>query len=579
MRQLLFFFFFSLIGLQTSFAVTINWFGGDGYWHESSNWSTGTVPTFADDVVILSGTVKVLGGTYAQAQSVQVANTGHLTINLGARLTCRGASSTSGLSVSSSMSVKGYLIVEQITHPYGITVSGNGFFEVSNNGGVYIGDVGIGLWNNADVINRGKFTIENTSSNGIVNYGLIKNLDGGLQLFNINLTAIVCESSPTLNGDFINETYLGIKGANSGMVIEQDCLFENRQDGYVEISYTSTGVYLSDEDASFDNQGDLLIREGSGSYTYGIQSGGIFYNASNASIDIDEVKSGIYNGADASFYNDGNVELNEDIDTYAIDNSTDFYNGHCGKIKISAPIKNRNQGNLVNKGWMYNNSTTMSLNYNSFNNYGVIEDLPQTLSPVLSNYRVITHPLTGNVEEGDPVSNALMLGSLSGYTVDGWYTSAAAQTSAGSYNATTNEWTPNAAAVGLNRVYVKFTKNYYGCSEVFAVDIPGGVLPFSSSDEEAFAGQHGVEQQSAARFQLYPNPSNGIVNISLPFGGKEVQYISVYDASGKLVLEQTSGVQGYNNITLDLTNYATGLYWVKILDKKGGIEQRAVVIE
>ena len=91
MKQLLFCFFFSLISLQISFAVTIDWFGGDGYWHDSSNWSTGTVPTFADDVIILSGTVKVYTGTYAEARSVQVSNTGHLTVDyMGQWMILRG---------------------------------------------------------------------------------------------------------------------------------------------------------------------------------------------------------------------------------------------------------------------------------------------------------------------------------------------------------------------------------------------------------------------------------------------------------------------------------------------------------
>ena len=55
---------------------------------------------------------------------------------------------------------------------------------------------------------------------------------------------------------------------------------------------------------------------------------------------------------------------------------------------------------------------------------------------------------------------------------------------------------------------------------------------------------------------IYPNPSDGIFNIS----DSNIESIEVYDITGKLVMQQQVNA---NNTTIDLTNKAKGVYTLK----------------
>jgi hypothetical protein len=61
---------------------------------------------------------------------------------------------------------------------------------------------------------------------------------------------------------------------------------------------------------------------------------------------------------------------------------------------------------------------------------------------------------------------------------------------------------------------------------------------------------------------VYPNPSKGIFNISL--GNVKPTAINVYDLTGKIILSN-SAIQSSNiETSIDLSNVATGIYFVKI---------------
>lgn len=62
---------------------------------------------------------------------------------------------------------------------------------------------------------------------------------------------------------------------------------------------------------------------------------------------------------------------------------------------------------------------------------------------------------------------------------------------------------------------------------------------------------------------LYPNPSSGIVNIAIPMAANEMP-LEVYNYNGQLISKGTYKVH-YGKVQLDLTNYPTGTYIVKIL--------------
>jgi len=66
------------------------------------------------------------------------------------------------------------------------------------------------------------------------------------------------------------------------------------------------------------------------------------------------------------------------------------------------------------------------------------------------------------------------------------------------------------------------------------------------------------------RFKVYPNPNNGLFYIDLPIERLEVQTISVLDITGKILKSYTILTNDpVNNIQVDLTNIASGMYFVE----------------
>lgn len=63
---------------------------------------------------------------------------------------------------------------------------------------------------------------------------------------------------------------------------------------------------------------------------------------------------------------------------------------------------------------------------------------------------------------------------------------------------------------------------------------------------------------------VYPNPSNGVFNISM--GNVNVTSIEVYDLMGKLIIPKINGITIDNQTTIDLSSAAKGIYFVKIID-------------
>jgi len=73
----------------------------------------------------------------------------------------------------------------------------------------------------------------------------------------------------------------------------------------------------------------------------------------------------------------------------------------------------------------------------------------------------------------------------------------------------------------------------------------------------------GVVSNDIFGFAVYPNPSNGIVNISSE--ENVISEIAVFDSFGKLLIEQRnlSGLQH----TLDLSAFAQGMYLLRVNGK------------
>ena len=75
-----------------------------------------------------------------------------------------------------------------------------------------------------------------------------------------------------------------------------------------------------------------------------------------------------------------------------------------------------------------------------------------------------------------------------------------------------------------------------------------------------------TDLNSAESISIYPNPSNGVYLIN----GEEILELSVYNNSGTLILTQKSSNQ------LDLTNYSSGLYLLKVKTSNGIISRKLI---
>ncbi len=110
---------------------------------------------------------------------------------------------------------------------------------------------------------------------------------------------------------------------------------------------------------------------------------------------------------------------------------------------------------------------------------------------------------------------------------------------------------PTEAGVGEHVITYEFTDTY-GCvnSELYTVEVVNCV---------------GIGENEAPGLELFPNPTNGIINVTLTSDKFENANIQVLDALGKIVYT-TEGINisGTNTVQVDLTNEPQGLYFVTV---------------
>ena len=73
---------------------------------------------------------------------------------------------------------------------------------------------------------------------------------------------------------------------------------------------------------------------------------------------------------------------------------------------------------------------------------------------------------------------------------------------------------------------------------------------------------------------VYPNPSNGIFNISL--GNLQPTGIEVYDLTGKIVYSKKEITISNFETNIDLTQVTQGIYFVKIIENNQSTVKRII---
>ncbi len=88
-----------------------------------------------------------------------------------------------------------------------------------------------------------------------------------------------------------------------------------------------------------------------------------------------------------------------------------------------------------------------------------------------------------------------------------------------------------------------------------------GIEQCESEEEVVIVIVTEVDENTATAVQVYPNPTNGLLNVS----GNGTMHITVSNLLGQTLNEtMTEG-----NVTLDLSDYGQGFYLVRIATDKG----------
>jgi len=85
---------------------------------------------------------------------------------------------------------------------------------------------------------------------------------------------------------------------------------------------------------------------------------------------------------------------------------------------------------------------------------------------------------------------------------------------------------------------------------------------------------NGIKDLTSAYIEVYPNPTNGLVNISLPDGIEGNVSVEVFDAIGKLVMKEDLTT---NLTTINLAKFEDGMYFFKIIKNNNAIKISKIV--
>jgi len=82
--------------------------------------------------------------------------------------------------------------------------------------------------------------------------------------------------------------------------------------------------------------------------------------------------------------------------------------------------------------------------------------------------------------------------------------------------------------------------------------------------QDLTAGNNVLSTVNRNDFNIFPNPSNGIVNLSLNGPNTENALIEIYDIMGKLIFSAKLNVNTNNNVQYDFSAYGKGMYFINI---------------
>jgi hypothetical protein len=107
-------------------------------------------------------------------------------------------------------------------------------------------------------------------------------------------------------------------------------------------------------------------------------------------------------------------------------------------------------------------------------------------------------------------------------------------------------------------------------------EIEGGSVQCVSDREEVVVtiGTVGIEEGDLINAKVYPNPTSGFLNISIPSSVEGTIDLRLLDVAGNLI--QTSTIVAGQN-QLDVSSLANGVYLLEMNTDKGLFSRRLIV--
>ena len=461
--------------------ATVTWIGGTSkHWEEPSNWSTGQIPTAADDVIIsgipTTGFVLpvIQNNLQVVVNSITISNTNFLTMGQGLKIVTGNSLEVTGSIILNQGSLvnQGNLIAGCMA-----VETGAGLINDSSGTATIIGncaqisfptsstiDASLAILGNGQFINSGHFVVGNTVNPISLSVaGSSFNNDGTLDVAHETDGAFPFLAAVRIfQGGFNNAGTLDVRGnASFGAQVQGIVQWQNIfstlpagpfvNTGAIHINdFTSIGLNLLD--GTLNNEGLIEIGTNGNIGGGGIATGNILSsgagsltNQANGTIRIDNVGGqGISNGS--SFSNLGLIEvLGVGSGDFALSNviGNQFFNGNCGTVRLLGPIING--GFIPNQGLLIVETNEPSQIIGNLNNVGIIQDAQGSLSGIVNLDLLIPAITTDACGEA---TDALQLGpqhgaggatpSIPGST---WYLEATLQTPAATYDLSTNDLT------------------------------------------------------------------------------------------------------------------------------------------
>ena len=554
----------------SSYAATVTWNGGFGFWGQANRWSTGTVPGPNDYVVIQNGFV-IMGQNFnATVKGIEIANNAAFRIEPDATLNL-------------------------------------------NNGDINQA----ALINNGITFNFGEINIdgyEGTYSNtqvGLINNNFFRNFSAG-DIIIRNTNNHVLKNG--IGKTFINEGYIDIDVAPDiwGSSIQSGGVFENRSSGIIDIKNGQSAILATSLGTAFKNWGKINIQDPAGAgfqcntdcnnflsgsiqiqngqfenRAHFVNEGQIYvsdYNSPNqlaavrndnfienyGSININNIGGpGILNdatyGTSPVIDNYGNINISNVLGK-SIFNQYYIFNFNTGWIEADNYFKG---GEYINYGVIKNTYNGISHSIN-LSNYGIFNDKYDKLNyNNVVNNGVIVRPIQGPLSSGDPVSNAFDLANSSSFTFAGnWVNNFYPGTNCGTYNSSNNTFIPNANAENDMELHAEISINSSGLGGFF------DVVVLNTTNRSVHRNSDRAHLNSGESIKVYPNPASDHIQVEWGKDYNSINRIMILNSLGQVVYDQTvNGNQ--RQFRIDITRQMTaGMYYMQLIDTEGSLETR-----